>query len=300
MPRRSATRRASATSASEQHPESDSPPHSFKVAPTTSWPSSSRRAAATEESTPPDMATSTRTGSVSQAPGAQLRDGTGNGLEGVVDLLGPTGGAEAEAQCAACLARREADGREHVALLVRPARARRADRGGDAPGVEGEEELLALDPLDEERAGARYPQAPRDARTQAGDGGHEAVLEAVTQRTDARRRLGSTGGGRLRRGGHGDGAGDVLRPGAQGRFLAAAEEQRAQGRSRASRRDEGPDPLRPAELVRRQAHEVAPSQHGGQVEPGERLDGVGVHEGLRSELAHERDDLGDRLDGAEL
>jgi len=35
-------------------------PHSFIVAPTTSWPASSTSDAATEESTPPDMATRTR------------------------------------------------------------------------------------------------------------------------------------------------------------------------------------------------------------------------------------------------
>ena len=52
--------RASSTSATEQHPESDGPPHSFIVAPTTSWPSWSIKAAATDESTPPDMATRTR------------------------------------------------------------------------------------------------------------------------------------------------------------------------------------------------------------------------------------------------
>ena len=47
-----ATRRASSTSATEQQPESDGPPQSFIVAPTTSWPSCSIRAAATDESTP--------------------------------------------------------------------------------------------------------------------------------------------------------------------------------------------------------------------------------------------------------
>ena len=59
-----ATRRASSTSATEQQPESDGPPHSLSVAPTTSWPCSTRSAAATEESTPPDIATSTRMGPV--------------------------------------------------------------------------------------------------------------------------------------------------------------------------------------------------------------------------------------------
>ena len=40
MPRWSATRRASSTSLTEQHPVSLSPPHSLSVTPTTSWPSS--------------------------------------------------------------------------------------------------------------------------------------------------------------------------------------------------------------------------------------------------------------------
>src|ERR1017187_1824997 len=64
MPSCCATRRASSTSATEQQPESDCPPQSLSVAPTTSCPRSTRRAAATEESTPPDMATNTRTGPV--------------------------------------------------------------------------------------------------------------------------------------------------------------------------------------------------------------------------------------------
>src|ERR1700677_2072211 len=68
MPRVWATRRASSTSATEQHPESDAPPQSLSVAPVTSWPASIKRAAATEESTPPLIATRTFTLSVCQAP----------------------------------------------------------------------------------------------------------------------------------------------------------------------------------------------------------------------------------------
>ena len=48
-----ATRRASSTSAIEQHPVSLSPPQSRIVMPTTSWPASINSAAATDESTPP-------------------------------------------------------------------------------------------------------------------------------------------------------------------------------------------------------------------------------------------------------
>src|ERR1035438_10731555 len=79
MPSIWATRRASSTSATEQQPESESPPQSFSVAPTTSWPCSIKRPAATDESTPPLMATRTFTDLVCQSPGplrlaAQLVD----------------------------------------------------------------------------------------------------------------------------------------------------------------------------------------------------------------------------------
>ena len=54
-----ATRLASSTSLTEQQPVSLSPPHKRMVTPTTSWPSRRSSAAATDESTPPDIATST-------------------------------------------------------------------------------------------------------------------------------------------------------------------------------------------------------------------------------------------------
>src|ERR1035437_1212616 len=63
MPMRSAIRRASLTLSSEQQGLSGtSAPSlcSFMVAPTTSYPSRTSMAAATDESTPPDIATSTR------------------------------------------------------------------------------------------------------------------------------------------------------------------------------------------------------------------------------------------------
>src|SRR4051795_9453344 len=56
-----ATRRASSTSPTLQQPESDSPPQSLSVTPTTSWPASRSSAAATDESTPPLIATNTFT-----------------------------------------------------------------------------------------------------------------------------------------------------------------------------------------------------------------------------------------------
>ncbi len=60
MPSALAALLASSTSETEQQPESDSPPHSLRVTPTTSLFDSQARAAATDESTPPDIATMTR------------------------------------------------------------------------------------------------------------------------------------------------------------------------------------------------------------------------------------------------
>src|SRR6267143_1002579 len=65
MPSSDATRRASSTALSEQQPpcfadsSMSSRGHCCRVTPTTSWPWACKRAAATEESTPPDIATAT-------------------------------------------------------------------------------------------------------------------------------------------------------------------------------------------------------------------------------------------------
>src|ERR1700682_4149063 len=65
MPSSDATRRASSTALSEQHPpcfaDSSMSPrgHCCSVTPTTSWPCACKSAAATDESTPPDIATAT-------------------------------------------------------------------------------------------------------------------------------------------------------------------------------------------------------------------------------------------------
>src|ERR1035441_10867053 len=100
MPSIWATRRASSTSATEQQPESESPPQSFSVAPTTSWPCSIKRPAATDQSTPPLMATRTFTVLVCQPRrllclAAQLVDDAGKDRDDRVDLfvgrLGPPG-----------------------------------------------------------------------------------------------------------------------------------------------------------------------------------------------------------------
>ena len=77
MPSCWATRRASSTSATLQQPVSLSPPHSRIVTPTTSWPSRASSAAATDESTPPLMATSTFTARGRRAAGAACATAAG-------------------------------------------------------------------------------------------------------------------------------------------------------------------------------------------------------------------------------
>src|SRR5213595_3555747 len=67
MPITSAARRASLASSSVQHPRAPERydaglRESARWTPVTSWPASAARAAATAESTPPDMAASTRRG----------------------------------------------------------------------------------------------------------------------------------------------------------------------------------------------------------------------------------------------
>ena len=73
MPSCWATRRASSTSDTEQQPVSLSPPHSFIVTPTTSWPARCSSNAATDESTPPLMAHITFTTTLAIDAGAIRR-----------------------------------------------------------------------------------------------------------------------------------------------------------------------------------------------------------------------------------
>src|SRR5438105_10274218 len=147
MPSWAATRRASSTSATLQQPESDSPPHSLRVTPVTLCPSARRRAAATDESTPPLMATSTRIGLIragALAPGGdppgppgQPLDPGGDDGYGFVDLGLGGGPADRQAHRRAGQVDREAHGRQDVRRLDRPGGARRPGRGADA--VAGEE-----------------------------------------------------------------------------------------------------------------------------------------------------------------
>src|SRR3954468_19433650 len=102
MPSTSAARRASRASSSEQHPRAPlrweaGDWESARCTPVTSWPASTARAAATAESTPPDMAASSFTpASPPDEPGP--RHDAGQGLDEGVDVFRSRRVAEREAQ----------------------------------------------------------------------------------------------------------------------------------------------------------------------------------------------------------
>ena len=163
MPRRRATHRASSTSATEQQPESDSPPHSLSVAPTTSWPASQRRAAATDESTPPDIATRTaprHAGAPSREWAWRLGDRRRHRVTGGVDVGLDGGPAERQPQRAGRLRPVDADRRQHVRRLLRTAGTARCRAGQHTMVVlEEEEQRLAVD----------------RGEADVGDAGHEVI-----------------------------------------------------------------------------------------------------------------------------
>src|SRR5690242_10515497 len=97
--------------------------------PVTSWPASAARAAATAESTPPDIAASTFIASGLQATGlagaAGALDDRTDGLDDRVDVGGGGGVAEGEPQRAAGQHLRHAHRQQYVARLRHPRRAGR-------------------------------------------------------------------------------------------------------------------------------------------------------------------------------
>src|SRR5574337_884475 len=147
MPRAAATSRASLMESSEQQGRSgtESPwQNSFMVAPMTSYPSATSRAAATELSTPPDMATSTFS-RTAQHPGelADLLDHGGKDRGHPFDIGGGGGVAQAEADGADGELPGHPHGHEHVGGLDGTGGAGRAAGGRDALEVEVHQEGFA-------------------------------------------------------------------------------------------------------------------------------------------------------------
>src|SRR5438094_731195 len=114
------------------------------VAPTTSWPCSSKSAAAIDESTPPDIATRTLTRS--RAP--QLRDGLRDRLERELDVGLGARPAERQPKRAQRPPAVDAHRLEHVRRLDGAAGARRARRRRYAHVVEQHEQRLGLDAVE--------------------------------------------------------------------------------------------------------------------------------------------------------
>jgi hypothetical protein len=111
---------------------------------------------------------------------------------------------------------------------------------------------------------------------------------------DAPIRLFAIAHGGLRRRRHRNNTGHVLRASSTFALLRAAAQDGSQQRS-AVPRDKRTHSLRPSELVSAHAHQVHTGGQRGDVEPAERLHGIGVHKDLRGALVHQRDDGLERL-----
>src|SRR6476646_6955914 len=146
MPITSAARRASLLSSMVQQPRAPERYDaglrlSARCTPVTSWPASTARAAATAESTPPDIAATTFTTAPSARPGGPraLDHGADRRDEGV-DVGRGGGVAEGEAERVACLGVVAAHREQDVGRLRHPGGARRTRGALDAAGVEEHQE----------------------------------------------------------------------------------------------------------------------------------------------------------------
>ena len=288
MPRRRATARASSTSATEQQPESDAPPHSLRVTPTTSWPASSERAR------PPRTSRPRRTSRPARARRASCRrsvraralqpSGRRRARRPTAASTSAVGGgpAEREPQRAARQRPVDPERRQHVRRLLRAARAARRGRRR-APG--GRARAGRAAPRCPRRAGRRSPSRPRGGRRfavgrRALDGARYARQHGVDElvppargscdATAVRSRVGGLRGRRERH--------------ARRRRPACRCVDRAPDRRRAAaaamvapaRITSAPMPTGPPHLCDDQRDEVGRRGRRAEVEPAQRLRGVGV------------------------
>src|SRR5688572_13272353 len=266
MPSWAATRRASSTSDTLQQPESDSPPHSLSVTPVTSCPSARRRAAATDESTPPLMATSTRISAPSSrsarsrhpasgAPGQPVHTGRDHG-DGLVDLGLGGGPPEGEPHRRTGEFDGQAHGGQDMGRLQGPRGAGRARRGAHTVTVEEEQQRLGLHTGEgdmavvDELAG----RVAVGADGAVGQSGRDPGGQPVPQGPHPGHLVFPVGHGGGQGGGHADDAGHVVGAGAQVALLPPAVDHRHE--LGALPHDEGADALGPTELVGRNGDEA--------------------------------------------
>src|SRR5271156_60799 len=184
MPSTWATRRASSTSATEQHPESEAPPQSLSVAPTTSWPTSIKSPAATEESTPPLIATRTFMRLRCRSLGrrglcAKSKNDRGQSADQLIDILRCGFGAHGKAERAARPLRRDSHGVEHVTRRRRAAGTTSRRRGADSLLVEKKQQLVTGEALEGDVHRARHPVGVRrrdQTAREKTEGRHQLLL----------------------------------------------------------------------------------------------------------------------------
>src|SRR5690348_15438274 len=116
---------------------------------------------------------------------AELRDGGGDGFEGVVDFRLRGVAAEAETDAGARRVGREADGREDVRRLDGAGRASRAGGAGDALHVEGDDEGFAFDSRESDVGGVWRSRRAGGVDAGVRDAGDESLFESVAKRGDA-------------------------------------------------------------------------------------------------------------------
>src|SRR5688500_15608927 len=211
MPMTSAARRASRASSRVQQPRAPLRNDcglldSARCTPVKSWPASCARAAATAESTPPDIAASTlirgprgiasaasdvvgwigrsRPYAVLAGPAGTLDDRADH-VGDRVDVGGPGRVTEREAQRPAREVLGDAHRDQHVAGLRHPCGAGGAGGALDAPGVEQEQQGVALAAGEGEVRVARQPMRQGQVAVATEDsvryGGDHSAYEVVAQ-----------------------------------------------------------------------------------------------------------------------
>ena len=303
----SATRRASPASSFEQHPREPvrSVPgaaDSARCTPTTSWPASTMRAAATDESTPPLIATSTL---ITRPP---PRWPARPAARGPPPRAAPRSAASTSASTLVWPNESRSDPRalagsapiamQHMRRLRDTGRARRTGRALDSLGVQQHQQRIALAAAEGEVRVAGQPSRARGAVE------HDVVDARPARRRPAGRAApqpGTVGLQPVDR--------DLRRPRPSPTAPATSGVPERTSRScpppcrqrhagGVAAQQQRADTGRAAELVRRHAHRRQPAGREVDRYLADRLDRVAVHRNV--EFGCDRGQFGDRHDGADL